>query len=60
VPQRWPAPLLAAMPLDPGADGLLVSPEPLRDDNPWAVPQTRAGIGESSAWGRAGAESGKG
>ncbi|MBB5632961.1 NADP-dependent aldehyde dehydrogenase [Cryobacterium mesophilum] len=26
-------------------------PEPLRDDNPWGVPQHRAPAGESSAWG---------
>lgn len=26
-------------------------PEPLRDDNPWGVPQTRAAAGESRNWG---------
>ncbi|WP_349899094.1 aldehyde dehydrogenase (NADP(+)) [Parafrigoribacterium soli] len=26
-------------------------PEPLRDDNPWNVPQARAGAGESRTWG---------
>jgi NADP-dependent aldehyde dehydrogenase len=26
-------------------------PEPLRDDNPWCVPQTRARAGESRTWG---------
>lgn len=28
-------------------------PEPLRDDNPWAVPQRRSGAGQSSTWGTA-------
>ena len=27
-------------------------PAPLRDDNPWGVPQTRAAAGESVTWGR--------
>jgi NADP-dependent aldehyde dehydrogenase len=26
-------------------------PEPLRDDNPWSVPQTRSAAGESARWG---------
>lgn len=26
-------------------------PEPLRDDNPWGVPQTRSPAGESAGWG---------
>jgi NADP-dependent aldehyde dehydrogenase len=26
-------------------------PEPLRDDNPWGVPQHRAPAGESQGWG---------
>ncbi len=29
--------------------GLL--PEPLRDDNPWGVPQHRSGAGQSTSWG---------
>jgi NADP-dependent aldehyde dehydrogenase len=28
-------------------------PEPLRDDNPWDVPQRRSPAGESQSWGRA-------
>jgi NADP-dependent aldehyde dehydrogenase len=28
-------------------------PEPLRDDNPWGVPQSRSPAGESQAWGSA-------
>ncbi|MFI6074117.1 aldehyde dehydrogenase (NADP(+)) [Actinoplanes sp. NPDC051343] len=27
-------------------------PPPLRDDNPWGVPQTRSAAGESARWGR--------
>lgn len=30
-------------------------PEPLRDDNPWGVPQTRSSAGASHGWGTAGA-----
>lgn len=32
-----------------------VLPAPLRDDNPWHVPQRRAAAGESAAWGRSAA-----
>ena len=27
-------------------------PEPLRDDNPWSVPQNRSAAGQSQHWGR--------
>ncbi|PSL38360.1 NADP-dependent aldehyde dehydrogenase [Labedella gwakjiensis] len=37
-------------------DGIL--PPPLRDDNPWGVPQRRSSAGESASWGQLAASAG--